>query len=344
MKTFAIILLSLFLITVSFTQVPQLINYQGKLDSAGVPLSGTRNLTFRIYSVATAGTALWTETQTGVTITVGIFNVLLGSVAPFPGTLFTTTGERYLGITVGTGTEMVPRYRITSTAFSIRAANADNVADNIITSAKIAAGAVGTTQIADNSVTSAKIVDGTIVAADLASNSVTTIKIADNSVTAAKIVDEPGIVHSFTYGAVSLTTADVAVDSVTVNIPTSGYVVVTVHGFFEINHTNGTKDVVRASISTTPNTIDFNNFAVETYDAGLATASEIYRSFSLTKVEAVSAGSRKYYLNADVFSGNGAIRRRHLTAQFFPTAYGTVVSTKQEATSQDPGLSPAGIR
>ncbi len=127
MKTFTIIVLSLTLITISFAQVPQLVNYQGKLDSAGVPLSGTRNLTFKIYDAATAGSTLWTELQANVAIANGIFNVLLGSVTPFTGGVFGGTGERYLGVTVGTGTEMAPRYRITSTAFSIRAASADYV-------------------------------------------------------------------------------------------------------------------------------------------------------------------------------------------------------------------------
>lgn len=156
MKTFSIIIVSLFLI-ISFlpAQVPQLINYQGKLDSAGVPISGIRNLTFKIYDAGTAGSTLWTESQTNVPVTNGIFNVLLGSVTPFTVGVFGGTGERHLGVTVGTGTEMSPRYRITSTAFSIRAASADGVADNTITSAKIVNGTITTTDIAAGQVVTA---------------------------------------------------------------------------------------------------------------------------------------------------------------------------------------------
>ncbi|MDI6804519.1 MAG: hypothetical protein QME58_11860 [Bacteroidota bacterium] len=216
MKTFSIIFISLFLI-ISFVeaQVPQLVNYQGKLDSAGVPLSGTRNLTFKIYDVLTGGTAIWTETQTGATITNGVFNVILGSISAFStatSPLFVGTGDRYIGITVGSGTEMTPRLRITSVAFSLRADQADGVADNAVTSVKILDGTVAaadlatnsvtTVKIADNAVTSVKILDGTIAAADLASNSVTTVKIADNAVTSAKIVDG------------TVTTADLADNSV----------------------------------------------------------------------------------------------------------------------------------
>lgn len=355
MKKYIIIFSLLVSITMLYGQAPQLINYQGKLDSSGVPITGTRNLTFSIYSDTASLTApLWTETQNNVTIMNGIFNVLLGSATPFSGTLFTNPGERFIGVKVGTASEMKPRLKIASVAYSLRANQADGVADNTITSAKvvdgtialadIAAGAVGTTQITDNAVNSAKILDGAVAVADIASNAITTVKIADNNVTAAKIADEPGVAHNFTFGSVSLTTTTIAVDSVTINIPTAGYVIVIAHGFFAINHTNGIKDFLRASISTTPNIIDYNNFALETYDAGLATASSIYRSFSLTKVEAVSVGSRKYYLNADAYTGSGLINRRHLTAQFFPTAYGTVISTKQDLTPPDDGISPTGIR
>lgn len=59
--------------------VPQLINYQGKLtDASGGALTGNYNMTFKIYDGATE---VWTEDQT-VTVTSGIFNVLLGAVNP----------------------------------------------------------------------------------------------------------------------------------------------------------------------------------------------------------------------------------------------------------------------
>jgi hypothetical protein len=218
--------------------------------------------------------------------------VILGSVSPFSSAsipLFVGTGDRYIG------TEMTPRLKITSVAYSLRAAQADGV--------------------------------------------------ADNTITAAKIADEPGIGHSYTYGTIALTTTVIAVDSVILNCPSAGYVIVNADGFFGINHTAGIKDFVRAFISTTPAVVDFNNFALTTYEAALPTsASSIYQSFSLTKVGAVAAGINKYYLNADVFTGNGSINRRHLTAIFFPTAYGTVASTKQGLTPPDDGSLPAGIR
>ena len=65
---------------------PNLINYQGSLtDTGGVPVDGSFPMTFRIYDVATGGTPLYEESQS-VTVTQGIYNVLLGSITPTIGT------------------------------------------------------------------------------------------------------------------------------------------------------------------------------------------------------------------------------------------------------------------
>lgn len=99
---------------------PNVMSYQGVLsDKDGVPLSRSIGLTFSIYSAATGGTALWSETQT-VVVSNGVFNVLLGSATPFPLTLF-DSDTLYLGVKAGADPEMVPRQRVTSVAFSRRA-------------------------------------------------------------------------------------------------------------------------------------------------------------------------------------------------------------------------------
>lgn len=100
---------------------PELINYQGELrDSSGTPLSGTFSITFRIYNQATFGIVLWHETHSSVQVQDGAFNVLLGSVTPFPTWLF-NGDSRWLAIKVGSDSEMTPRSRIASVAYAIRA-------------------------------------------------------------------------------------------------------------------------------------------------------------------------------------------------------------------------------
>ncbi len=104
---------------------PMVINYQGYLtDNTGTALDGPVNITFAIYNVPSGGTALWTETQT-VTLTDGLFTVLLGSVTPIdPAT--DLTGTSYLGVTVAGDSELAPRERIASNAYAMVASEAQN--------------------------------------------------------------------------------------------------------------------------------------------------------------------------------------------------------------------------
>jgi hypothetical protein len=93
----------------------QMINLQGKLTATGgAAVSGTQSLTFKIWDHLTGDTpaALWTENQTSVRVDAnGIFNVYLGSSNAIT-FIFDPLKNYYLGITVGTGTEMTPRQQL----------------------------------------------------------------------------------------------------------------------------------------------------------------------------------------------------------------------------------------
>ena len=109
-------------------QVPQMINYQGVLTdptTGGLIPDNTYSITFSIYSVATGGTALWTEVE-NVPTKGGRFNVLLGSVDPVPNTVF-SGGDRYLGVKVSTDAEMTPRKRMVSVGYALKSHDADKV-------------------------------------------------------------------------------------------------------------------------------------------------------------------------------------------------------------------------
>jgi len=74
---------------------PYKINYQGRLtDAAGVAKpNGLYNMKFRIFSVASGGAAIWTETRettNRVTVTNGQFNVQLGDVTALTPSVFTS--------------------------------------------------------------------------------------------------------------------------------------------------------------------------------------------------------------------------------------------------------------
>jgi hypothetical protein len=109
--------------------VPQMINYQGTLTEAnGTPVAnGNYNIQFKIYEVPSGGTVLWSEkwdTSTSqITVVGGIFNVMLGFVNPIPDNFFANHPVTYLGIKVGTDSEMLPRQQITSVGYAFTAGN-----------------------------------------------------------------------------------------------------------------------------------------------------------------------------------------------------------------------------
>ncbi len=368
MKKYIIIFSLLVSITMLYGQAPQLINYQGKLDSSGVPITGTRNLTFSIYSDTASLTApLWTETQNNVTIMNGIFNVLLGSATPFSGTLFTNPGERFIGVKVGTASEMKPRLKIASVAYSLRAEQADGVADNTITSAKIVDGTIAsadiasnsvttvkisdinvtTAKIADNAVTSAKILDGVVAAADIASNAITTVKIADNNVTAAKIADEPGIASNHYLGGITLTTgAMMDITTVSITIPNAGYIVVYGKCYFHLTGVTSQNTVliqIDETAGGTWTTPYYQYLGNDVYSSASAT----YRlPANVTRIFYKTAGTYTFRLEGMEYNASPAtaiVYYPMIHAIYIPTAYG-VVTTKQDLTPPDDGISPTGIR
>jgi hypothetical protein len=119
-------ILFLFVTTLS-AQVPSLINYQGILrdPNTGDPISGSKSITFSIYSVSIGGTALWSETQT-VSVDNGHFSTSLGSTTQIPYSVF-SNGNCYLGVKVETDAEMTPRKRIVSVGFALKSHDADKV-------------------------------------------------------------------------------------------------------------------------------------------------------------------------------------------------------------------------
>lgn len=100
---------------------PATLGYQGRLaDAGGTPISASLNITFRLYDVASGGSALWAETQAGVAVDGGNLAVELGKVAPLPSTIWGR--QLYLGVQVAGDSEMLPRPPLTAAPYALRAA------------------------------------------------------------------------------------------------------------------------------------------------------------------------------------------------------------------------------
>jgi len=150
---------------------PTVMNFQGKLlDNAGTPIDGTKNMIFRIYAVSTGGTAIWQETQNSVSISTGIFNVLLGSTnnPPLTASVFVSTvpsgSNRYLEIEID-GTTVGDRQRIASVGYAYEAEIASRAVGNFTVNGNInTTGLIATTSgfLAAGQVRASEIVIGSI--------------------------------------------------------------------------------------------------------------------------------------------------------------------------------------
>lgn len=176
------------------------IPYQGRLASAsGIPFTGQQSMEFRLYAVPTGGTPAWTEYWTGgnsVSVSDGLFSVLLGSLTTNPSlaSVVQANTQLWLGITIGTDTEMTPRVQLGSAAYSMQAltvpdASIDTIklVDQSVTNSKLADASVSGPKLIDQSVTTAKLIDFGVSPSKLMTGSVSTDKIADSAVTARKM-------------------------------------------------------------------------------------------------------------------------------------------------------------
>src|SRR5580698_249297 len=110
------------------TGINNQINFQGKLvNSNGTNVADSSySVVFSLYNVSSGGTEIWTETDS-VTTSSGIFQVALGANTAFPGNVDFNNPNLYLGIKVGTDSEMTPRIRFSAVPYAFNAATLDDV-------------------------------------------------------------------------------------------------------------------------------------------------------------------------------------------------------------------------
>jgi len=99
-------------------QAQSSLSIQGTLQkSTGVAEEdGVYTITFKLYTVETGGTPVWTEKQDSVVLLGGVYSVVLGTITPL-----TPAFDKpyFLGISVGSGVELNPRARLTSAPYAL---------------------------------------------------------------------------------------------------------------------------------------------------------------------------------------------------------------------------------
>jgi N-acetylneuraminic acid mutarotase len=162
-------------LVVGQAQVPQLINFQGRIAVEGVNFTGEGRFKFALVN-GDASAAFWSndaassagsEPAAAVIVPVqhGLYSVLLGdatltNMLPIPSTVFTNDDVR-LRVWFSDGTngfqQLTPDQRIAAVGYAMMAANvidgsitSSKLAPNAVTASSIAAGSIGTAQLAPN--------------------------------------------------------------------------------------------------------------------------------------------------------------------------------------------------
>ncbi len=165
-------------------QVPQLINYQGRVLVGGTNYQGSGQFKFALIGGA-GPTSFWSNNGSSVngsepsaavalTVAQGLYSVALGdaslaNMTALPPSIFTNSDVR-LRIWFNDGVNgsqlLSPDQRVTSVGYAMMAANvvngaitAEKLATGAVTADKIASGAVSVTQIASNSIDSTRLAD-----------------------------------------------------------------------------------------------------------------------------------------------------------------------------------------
>ena len=98
--------------------VPAQLNYQGYLadSSDSSEVTGTVEMTFKLFDAESDGAELWSETHPAVVVVNGTFQVFLGGLTPFPDGLFDGS-ELWLQTVIGAEI-LSPRKPLVSVAYS----------------------------------------------------------------------------------------------------------------------------------------------------------------------------------------------------------------------------------
>ena len=142
------------------SDVPSVMQVQGTFTTAGgSAANGTYDLTFKLWTAETGGTALWTQGVTGVVVADGVFS---SQLTVSPANLFEANQTLWLETQVGAEAPL-PRQRLLTSAYAFEARHAVTAETSkgvsctgCISGLAIGPGVVSAAHLADGAVTAAK--------------------------------------------------------------------------------------------------------------------------------------------------------------------------------------------
>jgi hypothetical protein len=213
------------------------------------------------------------------------------------------------------GTDHVIDGSLTAADLGTNSVEADEIATGAVGAAEIAANAVGASELAPNSVFSVDIADGTILNEDINISA---------AIAASKMFGDVGIefdigTQTYTWGAGDVSYQDLG--SITMSIPTAGWVVVFHSGYGRVYNYDR---IIYAGIGTSTSLA--STFQIIGYESGLGTGGETTTMpYNVSWVYSVSPGTVTFYALGFGFSGNdsgsGNIYKRSLIGIFIPKRY-----------------------
>ena len=265
--------------------------YQGRLDSSGQPYSGTVGIVIEMFDALTGGNKVGDTLARSVIVADGLFQLDLdfgSSINEEP---------RFLEITVN-GQLLSPRQSVRAAplaTFSLRSGD-------------------GISTLATNATLSG------------AGTNISPLGVALNSLNRTHILDAAGLRSATGVGDPSALTSETnPLVSVTLNIPTSGYVSVIGTVNVLLDHTSGQVQNALLAVATTPSGQASGATRVVRLPPGAAEGTHIIPVTSQA-VFPVSAGSHTFYLNGRDFFGTSAtggisVTSPRITAIYVPSQY-----------------------
>ncbi len=155
-----------------YCAVPLKINYQGKIEDDGTPVTGSKTFEFRIYDASSGGNLLWTSSSQNLDIVDGMFSTVLSAGTPNAISTATFSGPRYLEIRINLEI-LTPREEIVSTPYALMAGGLSSDAIIVVTANNVSSG----------------LLAQTVIASSIAVNSIYTNSIQNNAITITKLAN-----------------------------------------------------------------------------------------------------------------------------------------------------------